>query len=283
MSSKQGFFESDSDYRDRISREADEHTIECISGDKPHQKFLEHDNTYEGRIEKEADEHTVQDSTGDAPRQKFLESDSDYRERVSQEADERTVEDNTGDAPRQGFFESDDSYRDRVEHESNESVIEKATGDAPRQGFFENDDSYSERISQEADEARADDDDGNKGGCFLTTACVDYAGLTDDCHELTTLRQFRDNYVVHQPEGTEMLREYNHTAPRIVAAINRAPKRQAILGEMFATVRRAVAEIESQDFSAALVTYRQMFKQLQRDHSIGSWHPRPTLAVLLDK
>jgi hypothetical protein len=267
MSSKQGFFESDSDYRDRISREADERTIENISGEEPRQHFLEHDRAYERRIEKEADEHTVEDSTGDAPRQKFLESDSDYQERVSQEADERTVEDNTGDAPRQRFFEGDDDYRDRVEQESNESVIEKATGDAPRQGFFESDDSYSDRISQEADEARADDDDGNKSGCFLTTACVDYAGLSDDCHELTVLREFRDNYVAHQPGGIEMLRDYYDTAPKIVAAINRAPERRAILGKMFATVRRAVADIEAKDCGAAFLQYTAMFARLKRDYA----------------
>lgn len=26
-------------------------------------------------------------------------------------------------------------------------------------------------------------------GCFLTSACVSYMGLEDDCHELTTLRR----------------------------------------------------------------------------------------------
>lgn len=29
-------------------------------------------------------------------------------------------------------------------------------------------------------------------GCFLTSACVKYKGLSDDCKELTELRQFRD-------------------------------------------------------------------------------------------
>src|SRR3954469_9734346 len=32
-------------------------------------------------------------------------------------------------------------------------------------------------------------------GCFLTSAVVHWAGKADDCHELTTLRQFRDGYM----------------------------------------------------------------------------------------
>ena len=32
---------------------------------------------------------------------------------------------------------------------------------------------------------------GNSGGCFLTTACVTYRGLADDCYELNVLRNFR--------------------------------------------------------------------------------------------
>lgn len=262
MSSKQGFFESDEDYRDRISREADERTIENVSGEAPRQGFFESDNDYRARISREADEHTVEDSTGDAPSQGFFESDRDYRDRVSHEADERTVEDNTGDAPRQGFFESDDDYHDRVAHESNESVIERATGDSPRQGFFESDDDYQSRVSQEADEIRSDDDDGNKSGCFLTTACVDFAGLSDDCHELTVLRSFRDTYVANLPEGSAMLREYYHTAPRIVVAINLDSNRRVVLDEMFATVRRAVAEIEAGEHERALITYRSLFDRL---------------------
>jgi Ca2+-binding RTX toxin-like protein len=47
------------------------------------------------------------------------------------------------------------------------------------------------------DVTRAQHPSGGGGGisCFLTTAVVHWAGKTDDCHELTTLRRFRDGYM----------------------------------------------------------------------------------------
>lgn len=36
---------------------------------------------------------------------------------------------------------------------------------------------------------------GNSSGCYLTSACIFAKGLKDDCHELTTLRQFRDQWL----------------------------------------------------------------------------------------
>jgi len=58
-----------------------------------------------------------------------------------------------------------------------------------------------------------------KKGCFLTTACVDFMGKTDDCEELQALRAFRDGYMQTQPEGQALITEYYHIAPGIVDTI----------------------------------------------------------------
>lgn len=263
---KQGFFESDDDYRDRMEREADEGRIERTTGDAPSQGFFESENRYEDRISREADEDTIEDSTGDKPSQGFFESDDRYTDRIEQEANERTIEDVTGDAPSQGFFESDDKYRDRIEREADESIIERATGEKPSQGFFESDDSYRDRISREADEHDSDDSSSSKSGCFLTTACVDAAGLPDTCHELTVLRHFRDSYLAQQPHGAAMIAEYYAIAPRIVGRIQRSPQRAAVLDAVFADVRRAVTLIESGKHESALSVYAEMFTRLQREY-----------------
>jgi hypothetical protein len=55
--------------------------------------------------------------------------------------------------------------------------------------------------------------------CFLTTACVKYYGLPDDCKELTILRQFRDHYMKEFKEGRQAIQEYYHLAPKIVEEI----------------------------------------------------------------
>lgn len=68
--------------------------------------------------------------------------------------------------------------------------------------------------------------------CYLTTACVEEAGLADDCFELQTLRRFRDNVLAHMQGGREDIARYYRTAPAIVARIEasgQAPRELARL------------------------------------------------------
>lgn len=61
------------------------------------------------------------------------------------------------------------------------------------------------------------------GGCFITTATVTALGKDDDCCELTTFRGFRDNWLRHQPGGNDLILQYYHLAPSIVATIDSCP------------------------------------------------------------
>ena len=38
--------------------------------------------------------------------------------------------------------------------------------------------------------------DEKESGCYLTSACIEYAGLSDDCYELETLRKGLVNFRV---------------------------------------------------------------------------------------
>lgn len=64
-------------------------------------------------------------------------------------------------------------------------------------------------------------DSGNNssGGCFLTTACVKYKQLPDDCYELQVLRAVRDTIVEWDDANREMVLEYYRIAPQIVEKI----------------------------------------------------------------
>ena len=55
-----------------------------------------------------------------------------------------------------------------------------------------------------------------KPGCFLTTACVLYNRLDDNCYELNTLRKFRDDYIKSLTNGDKYLTEYYINAPIIL-------------------------------------------------------------------
>jgi len=164
MSPQQGWFESDKDYRSRVAREADEHTIEDSTGSAPSQGWFENDDSYHERIAREANEHRIEDSTGSAPSQGWFENDDSYHERIAQEANERTIEDSTGSAPSQGWFESAENYDTRIRKEANEQIVEGGTGSSPKQGWFESDHNYRSRIAHEAREIRASEQSNSSTG-----------------------------------------------------------------------------------------------------------------------
>jgi hypothetical protein len=60
-------------------------------------------------------------------------------------------------------------------------------------------------------------------GCFLTSACCDVLGLTDDCFELRTLRRFRDGKLAPMPGGSAAIATYYLVAPAI---LDRLPPKQ---------------------------------------------------------
>ncbi len=55
--------------------------------------------------------------------------------------------------------------------------------------------------------------------CLLTSACVEHLGMPDDCHELTTLRSYRDRHLLATPAGASLVRHYYQIAPLIVQSI----------------------------------------------------------------
>src|ERR1700741_227015 len=55
--------------------------------------------------------------------------------------------------------------------------------------------------------------------CFITTACVNYYGLDDDCYQLETLRKFRDNFLLKSPKDKKLVEQYYILAPTIVSKI----------------------------------------------------------------
>ncbi len=60
------------------------------------------------------------------------------------------------------------------------------------------------------------------GLCYITTAVCQSQNKADDCYELSLLRNFRDDYLIHASnEGGALVREYYNIAPTIVKHINR--------------------------------------------------------------
>lgn len=62
-------------------------------------------------------------------------------------------------------------------------------------------------------------DSGSSGWCFLTTATCLALGKSDDCEELNALRKYRDEYLILDEDGAEIIREYYRVAPLILKSV----------------------------------------------------------------
>ena len=105
-----------------------------------------------------------------------------------------------------------------------------------------------------------------KSLCFISTACVETRGRTDDCYELRLLRLFRAEYVARLPEGARVLREYEDKAPLIVRAIQEMPYEDAarVWAEIYDRgVARAVSLITNGRWDEAYELYTSMCLELE--------------------
>ena len=121
--------------------------------------------------------------------------------------------------------------------------------------------------AKNAQECRFGDelDDPDPNGCFLTTACVDQAGLGDDCFELYTLRRFRDQALAHMPGGAADIARYYREAPALVAMIGRHPDGASELSRAYLLYILPSALFARLGFNRlAHRTYRRMMIDLPR-------------------
>lgn len=110
-----------------------------------------------------------------------------------------------------------------------------------------------------------------KSKCYLTSACVAYRGLPDDCHELTVLRAFRDGWLAAQPQGPALIEQYYAAAPGIVDAIEASGVARAIYARVFGVIRSCVASIEAGRPQQAMQHYAALVHGLQ---AVFSSHPQ---------
>jgi hypothetical protein len=102
-----------------------------------------------------------------------------------------------------------------------------------------------------------------KGGCFLTTACTQTKGLQDDCEELTLLRQFRDNYLLKQPNGTALFDLYYKYSPKIIDKIEASNEKEIIYEYIFVVLRNCIEHIKCGEFDQVYNKYCEMVIKLK--------------------
>jgi hypothetical protein len=99
--------------------------------------------------------------------------------------------------------------------------------------------------------------------CYITTACVEYMGLGDDCEELMLLRQFRDGYLLNKPNGKALIELYYRYSPQIVTSIKNNENYDEILKRLFGIIRQCVQAIKQGNNEVAFQTYCEMVIKLK--------------------
>lgn len=99
--------------------------------------------------------------------------------------------------------------------------------------------------------------------CFITTACINAKGLMDNCDELTTLRSFRDNYVMTLDEGETLIQEYYQMAPLIISSIQSQDNSREILEGIYTDILNCVNLIKREQNEKAVKEYIKMVQDLK--------------------
>lgn len=103
----------------------------------------------------------------------------------------------------------------------------------------------------------------NKGGCYLTSACMKFyqENFDDNCYELFVLRWFRDNYV-----SKEDVKHYYNIAPKIVDEINKLSEVGMVYDYVYDNiVDYCVKELESGNYNQAYDRYKESILSLENN------------------
>jgi|SRR6185437_8870847 len=110
--------------------------------------------------------------------------------------------------------------------------------------------------------------DEDEGGCFITTACIKYYSLPDNCYQLNTLRSFRDNYLASTDKGKGLISLYYSVAPRIVQKINQDKDKDSLYRYIFSQVNLACRYIERRKLAKAKHLYERTVRQLAKHFEV---------------
>jgi len=107
---------------------------------------------------------------------------------------------------------------------------------------------------------------GGGGGkkCFITTACCEKVGLSDDCFELTALRRFRDGAMAATADGRREIQLYYRLAPLVLDEMRRRGEDGRLLRLYFSHILPCALGAQLGLVGAPRRLYRDMMQRLVR-------------------
>lgn len=104
-------------------------------------------------------------------------------------------------------------------------------------------------------------------GCFITEAVCRGMDKPDDCYELTAFRHFRDEYLLHEPDGEKLIQAYYEVAPRIVEIIDEQDNCEELYSVIWEDYLATCLEyIEEGNYKACKELYIEMVQNLQEEY-----------------
>lgn len=104
----------------------------------------------------------------------------------------------------------------------------------------------------------------NESFCFISTVICGYFGKDDNCTELSTLRGYRDNWLINQPDGQQLITEYYNNAPFIVSKFKASAKYAYYCQYLWNNyLQPCLAFIEKKEFESCKKLYIEMYQYLR--------------------
>ncbi len=104
-------------------------------------------------------------------------------------------------------------------------------------------------------------------GCFITTATCQSRNLPDNCHELTSLRHFRDTYMKNNEEMESEIQEYYEIAPIICQNIDKKQNSSEIYENIYEKwLKSAVLAVDEGKNEEAHDIYKDMVISLKSEY-----------------
>lgn len=122
---------------------------------------------------------------------------------------------------------------------------------------------YFKESSEKGCELGMQEYDKLKNNCFITTAVCARQNKPDDCYELNTIRWFRDNWLMNEVDGPELIKEYYFVAPNLVEKVNNLPNSDHIYQLLERKyINKCVELIEQHEFAKTKNLYTGMINFL---------------------
>lgn len=103
--------------------------------------------------------------------------------------------------------------------------------------------------------------------CFITTATCKSKNLPDDCHELTVLRKFRDEFMGKDSKMKTEVMEYYDIAPKICSTIDKLDNSDEVYDDIWKKhLKPAVDAIDRKENEKAHDIYKSMVLELKKKY-----------------